>query len=87
MRTEPLHILQNSRRRALLSVLRKLGGEVCLREIVRRVAEFECRSCGRRIVKSVHVSLLQTHIPKLEKAGLIEYDRVTDTVHLLELPF
>lgn len=80
-------IVQNSRRRALLKILRDLGGESCLREIVRRIAENEGDlDSDKRLLKSVHVSLLQTHLPKMESAGLIQYDRVTSTVHLLELP-
>ena len=83
----PFHILQNSRRRLLIKVLDEMGGEGCLREVVRRLAKREHVSgATRNLVKSIHVSMLQTHIPKMENAGLIKYDRVTDTVHLLELP-
>lgn len=85
-KTGALYILSNSRRRSLIRVLRELGGVACLREVVRRVAEREGGpDVGRGLVKSVHVSLLQTHIPKMEGAGLIRYDRASDTVELLEL--
>jgi hypothetical protein len=85
MKVETIHIIENARRRAVIKVLRELGGEACLREVVRRVAEVEGGS-ARGLTESVRVSMLQTHIPKMRSAGLIEYDRVTDTVHLLELP-
>ena len=79
---DPFYILRNSRRRFMLKALMELNGEACLRELVRRVANYE------RVlnVRSVRVSILQNHIPKMVKAGLIEYDPVTDTVKLLELP-
>jgi len=87
LNVEPLEIVRNSRRRALLTVLRELGGEACLREVIRRIARDEGEfGVTRRLVKNIHVSMLQTHIPKLEKAGLIEYDQTTNTVRLLELP-
>ena len=85
MQVETIHIIENARRRAVIKVLRELGGEACLREVVRRVAEVEGGS-ARGLTESVRVSMLQTHIPKMRGAGLIEYDRSTDTVHLLELP-
>ena len=83
---DPLQILSNPRRRALIRVLRELGGTASLREVVRRIAERERGDFDRRLLKSVHVSLIQSHIPKMEADGLIEYDRVMDTVSLLELP-
>ena len=86
MRVEPLHIIQNNRRRAFLLVLKDLGGEACLREVVRRVAKLEGKPSDTRAFKSIHVSILQTHIPKLERAGIIKYDKTMDTIHLLELP-
>ena len=84
---DPLQILSNARRRALIRVLRELGGTASLREVVRRIAEREQGGdFDRKLLKSVHVSLVQSHIPKMETYGLIEYDRVMDTVSLLELP-
>lgn len=71
----------------MLKILKKLGGESCLREVVRRIAEREVGpDFDRRLLKSIHVSLLQTHLPKMEGAGLIEYNETTGTVRLLELP-
>lgn len=88
VKTEPLHILENPRRRAFITVLRDLGGKACLREIVARIAEGEGLPRGeeRYFMKSIHISMLQTHLPKMERAGLIEYDHVTGVVRLLELP-
>lgn len=85
MKTEPLHILQNSRRRALLKVLKDLGGDASLREVVRRITNLEGSGYDKGLSKSIHISMLQTHLPKLERAGIIKYDEYTNTVHLHEL--
>ena len=86
MNVKHLQIIQNDRRRSFIKILRDLGGKACLREVVRRIAEVEGEPTGGGVTESVRVSMLQTHIPKMRSAGLIEYDQVTDTVHLLELP-
>ena len=80
------HIIQNFRRRTLITTLRELGGKACLREIVRRIAEKESGYYDRRLLKSIHVSLLQTHLPKMEGAGIIKYNEKTGVVQLLEFP-
>jgi hypothetical protein len=38
------------------------------------------------MLKSIQVSMLQTHLPKLEHAGLLLYNAPKGTVQLLELP-
>ncbi|PVX24469.1 MAG: hypothetical protein CW716_09980, partial [Candidatus Bathyarchaeum sp.] len=87
MKVEPLQIIQNPRRRAVLKVLRELGGEATLREVIWRVAkELDPPDVSSKLIKSIHISLLQTHLPKLRKAGLVEYDSFTDTIHLLNFP-
>jgi len=84
---EPLQIIQNARRRAFIKVLIDLGGEATLREVIRRVAkEIDSPDASAKLIKNIHISMLQTHIPQLKRAGLIEYDRITDTVHLLKFP-
>jgi len=85
--TKPLKILQNSRRMMVINVLLELGGTACLREVVRRVATLENGEApdrGQR--KSVYTSLVQNHLPMMQTAGLIDYDRETDALHLLDLP-
>lgn len=85
--TKPLKILQNSRRVMVIKVLLELGGTACLREVVRRVATLESGDTpdrGQR--KSVYTSIVQNHLPKMQTAGLIEYDRESDALHLLDLP-
>ncbi len=68
------HVLQNSRRRMVIKVLQDVGGAACLREVVRRLAEREGASgSARNLVKSIHVSMLQTRLPKMKGVGLIRY--------------
>jgi hypothetical protein len=85
--TKPFKILQNSRRMMVIKVLLQLGGTACLREVVRRIATLESGDAPNRSQrKSVYTSLVQNHLPKMKLAGLIEYDRETDALHLMDLP-
>jgi hypothetical protein len=91
---EPIHLpfdtvcrlLSNSRRRL---VVREVAGlnpekETPLGELAERVAAIEngielCRvAAGQR--KSAYVSLLQCHLPKLDDADVIEWDRRSGAV-------
>jgi hypothetical protein len=84
---KPFEILQNSRRMMIIKVLLQLGGTACLREVVRRIATLENGGTpSRGLRKSVYTSILQNHLPKMEMAGLIEYERETDVLHLMDLP-
>ncbi|EHR78276.1 hypothetical protein OCC_12761 [Thermococcus litoralis DSM 5473] len=76
-------ILGNDRRMLLLRFLQDNNGKAELREIVDFIAENEGQN-DRKHRKSVYVSLLQTHIPKMERAGIIKFDH--NTVNLLKVP-
>lgn len=85
--SDVLTLLSNFRRREILRVLLDLGGEASLREVVRRVAEKERGTTpDRRLRKSVYTGIIQTHLPKLNMAGIVEYDKGMDTLRLLYLP-
>lgn len=73
------HLLQNERRRRALDFLRDRDGPVRMREVVDHVAAAEqgtsvdaLRSDER---KRVHIALYQSHLPKLDQAGIIDYDQ------------
>ena len=84
---KPFQILQNSRRRMVIEVLREVGGTACLREVVRRVATMENGAPpSKSLKKSVYTGIIQNHLPKLTLAGLVEYDRATDALRLIDLP-
>jgi len=85
--TKTFKILQNSRRMNVINVLQEVGGTACIREVVRRVATIENGAPpSRGLRKSVYTSLIQNHLPKMKMAGLIEYDRTADALHLIKLP-
>jgi len=80
-------IVQNPRRRALLQVLNELGGKGDLHDVVWRIARLEAgENYNKKLVKSVQVSLLQTHLPKLKNAGIVDYDEATGNLHIIQIP-
>lgn len=84
---DTLSLLSNFRRREIIKVLSELGGEASLREVVRRVSEREKGAkSDRKSRKSVYTGIIQTHLPKLRTAGIVEYDRGADTMRIIDLP-
>ena len=77
-------ILANERRRHALDGLRSTGGTVSVHELSTLVASRETGESPppKRARESVYTSLVQTHLPKLEAAGVIAYDRGTQTIEL-----
>lgn len=75
---EAFDILSNSRRRYALHYLAEHPEGITLQELAREVAAWEneipAESLSKKQQKRVYVSLYQTHIPKLESIGVIEYD-------------
>lgn len=71
-------ILSNTRRRMVLYYLRQHSGPATVQEIAEEIAALENdidpSELSRQQQKRVYVSLYQTHLPKLETAGVIEYD-------------
>jgi hypothetical protein len=82
--TDVFEILQNDRRRAVLHVLSTSAGQTDLRTLSRRIAEQETGESPppKNIRKSVYNSLHQTHLPKLEREGIVNYDTVRKVVEL-----
>lgn len=76
-------ILGNDRRMLMIEFLQKRDGHADLRDVVEYIAARE-GDTDRRHRKSVYVSLVQTHIPKLQREGVISFDR--GVVTLLRIP-
>ena len=76
-------ILGNDRRMCVIEFLQKSNGEADLRDLVRYIAEKEGNT-DRKHRKSVYVSLIQTHIPKMEREGIIEFKH--GTIKLIRIP-
>jgi hypothetical protein len=84
---EEVHdVLRNDRRRLTLQYLKQRLEPVEVRELSERVAELEVGESPppRNIRQSVYNALNQTHLPKLEDAGLVEFDTDRKIVSLRE---
>jgi len=79
-------ILRNERRRKVLKELQQRLEPVSLRELSERIATLETgeRPPPRNVRQSVYNSLHQTHLPKLDEKGILEYDKNRKTVRLRE---
>ncbi|MFA4640711.1 DUF7344 domain-containing protein [Pyrococcus kukulkanii] len=76
-------ILGNDRRMWVVECLRKNHGKAEIGEIVDYIANLEGNNT-RRHRKSIYVSLVQTHLPKMEREGIVRVNR--GTVELLDVP-
>lgn len=81
-------ILSNSRRRFLLSRLQQRGEPVALVDLADEIAAWENDTTVDELTdkqsKRVYVSVYQTHVPKLESTGLIEYDSESGLIELTQ---
>lgn len=79
-------ILSNDRRRRTIKELQNCLGEVSLRDLTEMIAEAETGQvpAPRDVRQSVYNSLHQTHLPKLDEQGIIEYDSDRKTILLTE---
>lgn len=79
-------ILRNSRRRRVLEHLESTGKRATIKELVEHIAteEHDIASLepSRPEYKSIYVALLQSHLPKMDDAGIIHYDQENKTVEL-----
>ena len=76
---EVFTLLANPRRRYALHYLRQVDGTAELREMADRIAAWEAGSTVEGLTsnqrKKVYTSLQQTHLQKLQDAGIVKYDR------------
>lgn len=82
---EEIHtVLSNSRRREVIKQLQTNGDGMAARELAERIAELESGEspAPRNKRQSAYVALQQTHLPKLDKLGIIEYDSQSKHVRL-----
>lgn len=81
-------ILSSSRRRYVLFYLRRADEPVKLNDLAEQVASWEndlpVEELSDQQRKRVYVSLYQTHVPKLDSIGLVEYDQETGLVALTD---
>lgn len=79
-------LLKNRRRREVLTYLLEAEGTVTLGELAEQIAAWEndttvnALSSDQR--KRVYVALYQTHLPKMDDAGIIDYDQDRGLIEL-----
>ena len=73
------HVLQNERRRLVLRCLAGVEGPVQMRDIADQVTAWENNTSVSQITSDqrqrVYIALYQSHLPKLDKLGLISYNQ------------
>jgi DNA-binding transcriptional ArsR family regulator len=81
-------LLSSPRRRFILYYLRRHDGEATIDELTTEIAAWENdlppEELSRQDEKRVYVSLYQTHIPKFEDEGVINYDNEDGIVQLTD---
>jgi hypothetical protein len=87
-RDEVFELLANTRRRFALHYLLRIDGAAELREMAARVAAWEYRTAVEELTadqrKRVYTSLQQTHLRKLDDAGIVDFDDDDARVHPTE---
>lgn len=81
---ELFDLLGNRRRRYVLCYLVFGTGPIAASDLAERIAEWEAGAAEEVTsseYQSVYNSLYQTHFPRLEAAGLVEYDRSENLVY------
>ena len=77
-------MLSNQRRRYVLYYLNQHPGTVSLRDLAERIAAWEndvaVDELDYKQRKRVYTSLQQSHLPKLDDAGLVEFDKRSGAV-------
>jgi len=81
-------MLSNQRRRYVLYYLNQEGGPVSLRDLAEQIAAWEndvpVSELDYKQRKRVYTSLHQTHLPKLDDVGIVDYDRDGGTITLAD---
>lgn len=79
-------VLSNERRQLILQFLQEAGGHSTARDLAERIAEIETGQSPppKNIRQSAYVALHQTHLPKLDELGIVEYDEDGKTVELTD---
>ncbi|WP_135826572.1 DUF7344 domain-containing protein [Halorussus ruber] len=71
------NVLRNDRRRHAIQHLRDTDGPLSVDTLAEHIASVETGEDPppRDVRKSVYVSLHQTHLPKLDELGIVDYDQ------------
>jgi hypothetical protein len=76
---ELFHLLQNQRRRRVLLYLQDTDSQVSMRDVAEQVAAWENDTTVEALSSDerqrVYIALYQSHLPKLDDAGVLSYDQ------------
>lgn len=79
-------LLSNPRRRFILQYLNRNEEPITLQDLATEIAAWENETEPENLTdkqqKRLYVSLYQTHVPKLEEAGIIDYDSDSGEIRL-----
>ena len=82
------HILQNQRRRDSLRYLKKADDTVRMRDLAEQVAAWEHDTTLQALTSDerqrVYIALYQSHLPKLDEEGIINYNQSRGIVERTE---
>ncbi len=80
-------ILQNSRRQYMIEYLKSCNGNLTLDDLVEYLTELEKdTSNAKNLRRSIKISIIQTHLPVLERAGIVSFDQHTKEINLIKIP-
>lgn len=84
--TEIHDVLSNERRQLVLKLLGDTGGGLEASELAAEIAEVESGQSPppENVRQSAYVALHQTHLPKLDELGIVNYDQNNRMVELRE---
>ncbi|WP_290810230.1 hypothetical protein [Halovivax sp.] len=81
---EIFEVLRNQRRRYVLQYLKQDARPVELGDLAQQVAAWEYETTPKDVTpeqrKRVYTTLQQTHLPKMDKAGILDFDSDTGIV-------
>ncbi|MFC7068790.1 DUF7344 domain-containing protein [Halobaculum lipolyticum] len=79
-------ILKNQRRRLVLDHLRSVDGETTIGELAEHIAAIEndcdVQALGAQQRKRVYIGLYQCHLPKMDDAGVVDFNQSRGRVEL-----
>ncbi|MDZ7687585.1 MAG: hypothetical protein U5J64_02480 [Halobacteriales archaeon] len=85
---DAFEILKNRRRRDILHYLKQNGSEANVGEMAKQIAAWEndvsVDAVTSKQRKRLYTALYQSHLPKMDDVGILEYDQRRGTVNLTE---
>ena len=73
--SEAFVLLGKRRRRLGLRMLQESTTPVSVKTLADRIGDHECEHPAVEDLQTIYISLIHNHLPKLEKAHVISYDR------------